>query len=153
MRELCASPSPPCPFFQRATPVRPHGWHPFTRAPPGHTPPPPRPPPPCTSSATSSCCALGACHQQATGIQSKWERVKGLPQALGDGRVVSNMSFRTAPLTFEAVSRLREGKAVFTMPKGVIKCPGAGQKVRRVVVLACIQDAPSPLHPCIPWNW
>lgn len=66
---------------------------------------------------------------QATGLQAKWERVKGLPACLGDGRVVSNMNVGTAPLTFKAVQALREGHAVFTMPKGVIKCPGAGQKV------------------------
>lgn len=72
-------------------------------------------------------------HAQATGIQAKWERVKGLPEALGDGHVVSNMNWRTAPLTFKAVQGLKKGKAVFTMPKGVIKCPGAGQKVSRRV--------------------
>jgi len=75
-------------------------------------------------------CPVDLLQPQATGIQAKWERVKGLPDALGDGQVVSNMSFWTAPLTFKAVQGLREGHAVFTMPKGVIKCPGAGQKVR-----------------------
>jgi sulfide:quinone oxidoreductase len=65
----------------------------------------------------------------ATGIQAKWDRVKGLPQCLGDGHVVSNMNVGTAPLTYKAVQGLTEGHAVFTMPKGVIKCPGAGQKV------------------------
>jgi hypothetical protein len=43
--------------------------------------------------------------------------------------VVSNMNVGTAPLTFKAVQGLKQGHAVFTMPKGVIKCPGAGQKV------------------------
>ena len=66
---------------------------------------------------------------QATGIQAKWHKVKGLPHCLGDGHVVSNMNVGTAPLTFKAVQGLRQGHAVFTMPKGVIKCPGAGQKV------------------------
>lgn len=66
---------------------------------------------------------------QATGLQAKWDRVKGLPQSLGDGHVVSNMNVRTAPLTFKAVQGLKQGNALFTMPKGVIKCPGAGQKV------------------------
>jgi sulfide:quinone oxidoreductase len=65
----------------------------------------------------------------ATGMQPKWGKVKGLPDALGDGRVVSNMSFKTAPLTFKAVQALRSGHALFTMPKGVVKCPGAGHKV------------------------
>jgi NADPH-dependent 2,4-dienoyl-CoA reductase/sulfur reductase-like enzyme len=65
----------------------------------------------------------------ATGMQPKWAKVRGLPEALGDGAVVSNMSFRTAPLTHKAVSALRSGRALFTMPKGVVKCPGAGHKV------------------------
>lgn len=51
------------------------------------------------------------------------------------------MNVRTAPLTHEAVKGLKEGHAVFTMPKGVIKCPGAGQKVSEdlAVVLAGCQ--------------
>jgi sulfide:quinone oxidoreductase len=65
----------------------------------------------------------------ATGLQINWGQVKGLPEALGDGRVVSNMSARTAPLTAKAVAALAEGHAVFTMPKGAVKCPGAGHKV------------------------
>lgn len=65
----------------------------------------------------------------ATGMQPKWHKVKGLTESLGDGRVVSNMSFATAPLTHKAVQGLKEGHALFTMPKGVIKCPGAGHKV------------------------
>lgn len=66
----------------------------------------------------------------ATGMQPKWHKVKGLADALGDGRVVSNMSFATAPLTHKAVQGLKEGHALFTMPKGTVKCPGAGHKVR-----------------------
>ncbi|KIY99789.1 sulfide quinone reductase-like protein [Monoraphidium neglectum] len=65
----------------------------------------------------------------ATGLQIKWDNVKGLSAALGDGRVVSNMSYATAPLTFQALQELRSGHALFTMPKGVVKCPGAGHKV------------------------
>jgi hypothetical protein len=38
------------------------------------------------------------------------------------------MAFRTAPLTYKALENLKEGHAIFTMPTGVIKCPGAGQK-------------------------
>jgi hypothetical protein len=45
------------------------------------------------------------------------------------------MNVGTAPLTFQAVKGLKEGHAVFTMPKGVIKCPGAGQKVRQLGIL------------------
>ena len=38
------------------------------------------------------------------------------------------MSFETAPMTFQALQNLKSGRAVFTMPTGNIKCPGAGQK-------------------------
>jgi sulfide:quinone oxidoreductase len=38
------------------------------------------------------------------------------------------MSFETAPKTFQALQKLRSGRAVFTMPTGIIKCPGAGHK-------------------------
>jgi sulfide:quinone oxidoreductase len=61
-------------------------------------------------------------------LQPKWSKVKGLTESLGDGHVVSNMAFKTAPLTYKALQGLTEGHAVFTMPSGVIKCPGAGQK-------------------------
>jgi sulfide:quinone oxidoreductase len=53
----------------------------------------------------------------AAGCQPKWDTVKGLPEALGDGRVVSNYSPKYAPLTFEALKQLRSGHAIFTMPK------------------------------------
>jgi sulfide:quinone oxidoreductase len=43
--------------------------------------------------------------------------VKGLPEALGDGHVVSNYSAQYAPLTFEALKGLQQGHAIFTMPK------------------------------------
>ncbi|WIA22774.1 hypothetical protein OEZ85_001172 [Tetradesmus obliquus] len=65
----------------------------------------------------------------ATGCQPKWDSVRGLPEALGDGRVVSNYSPKYAPLTFEALKDLKQGHAIFTMPKGTVKCPGAGHKV------------------------
>lgn len=61
-------------------------------------------------------------------LQPKWHKVKGLRESLGDGHVVSNMAYKTAPHTFKALQNLKEGHAVFTMPSGAIKCPGAGQK-------------------------
>lgn len=67
------------------------------------------------------------CHRCCC-VQPKWHKVKGLKDHLGDGHVVSNMAFKTAPLTFKTLQNLKEGHAVFTMPSGQIKCPGAGQK-------------------------
>ena len=40
------------------------------------------------------------------------------------------MSFETAPMTFQALQNLKSGRAVFIMPTGIIKCPGAGQTAR-----------------------
>ncbi len=62
------------------------------------------------------------------GIQLDWDKVGGLPEALGRDRVSSNYSYETAPFTWELVRSLRGGTAVFTMPSGPIKCAGAPQK-------------------------
>ena len=62
------------------------------------------------------------------GIQLDWDKVGGLPEALGRDRVASNYSYETAPFTWELVRSMRGGTAVFTMPSGPIKCAGAPQK-------------------------
>lgn len=56
------------------------------------------------------CTCCSGCHPQ-------WGAIPGLPQALGDGHVVSNYSPRYAPLTFKALQGLKQGNAIFTMPK------------------------------------
>ena len=65
----------------------------------------------------------------APGIQLDWDKVQGLPESLGNGRVSSNYRFDLAPRTWDALRRLRSGTALFTMPPGAIKCAGAPQKI------------------------
>ncbi len=62
------------------------------------------------------------------GIQLDWDKISGLSSTLGKDGVSSNYDFALAPKTWEFLKSLRGGTAVFTMPSGPIKCPGAAQK-------------------------
>lgn len=62
------------------------------------------------------------------GLKLNWEAVEGLPQTLGKNGVTSNYRFDLAPYTWELVSQMRSGKAIFTQPPMPIKCAGAPQK-------------------------
>ncbi|NUO03409.1 MAG: NAD(P)/FAD-dependent oxidoreductase, partial [Saprospiraceae bacterium] len=63
------------------------------------------------------------------GIQLDWNKIKGLPEALGKNGVTSNYSFTTAPYTFECLKNFKGGNAVFTDPGTPVKCGGAPHKV------------------------
>jgi sulfide:quinone oxidoreductase len=65
----------------------------------------------------------------ATGLKLCWERIEGLPEALGKGGVCSNYSREFAPYTWEAIQAFSGGAAVFTCAPMPIKCPGAPQKI------------------------
>ncbi|KAI9296196.1 FAD-dependent pyridine nucleotide-disulfide oxidoreductase [Neoconidiobolus thromboides FSU 785] len=65
----------------------------------------------------------------APGIELKWDKVKGLKEALNKDWVCSNYSFETVGKTHEQLEKLNEGNAVFTMPSTPIKCAGAPQKI------------------------
>jgi sulfide:quinone oxidoreductase len=65
----------------------------------------------------------------APGIQLDFDKVAGLPEALGARGVSSNYRFDLAPRTWEFISGMRGGTALFTMPPGPIKCAGAPQKI------------------------
>ncbi len=64
----------------------------------------------------------------APGIKLNWEGVEGLESALGKNGVTSNYLFGMAPYTWELVSTLKSGRALFTQPPMPIKCAGAPQK-------------------------
>ena len=68
------------------------------------------------------------------GLQLDWSRVPGLQETLGKNGVSSNYSIELAEQTWENIKGLRKGTALFTMPKGPIKCAGAPQKI---AYLAC----------------
>ena len=64
----------------------------------------------------------------APGIKLDWNGIEGLVDTLGDNGVTSNYRFDLAPYTWQLVSQLRSGRAVFTQPPMPIKCAGAPQK-------------------------
>ncbi len=66
----------------------------------------------------------------ATGIESNFDQVKGLREALKtDENVVSMYSHANVQRVFPAIKNFRGGNAIFTFPKMPIKCPGAPQKI------------------------
>ncbi|WP_430474992.1 TIGR01244 family sulfur transferase [Thalassospira lucentensis] len=62
------------------------------------------------------------------GLKLDWHGVEGLVDTLGRNGVTSNYRYDLAPYTWELVSSMREGEAVFTQPPMPIKCAGAPQK-------------------------
>lgn len=62
------------------------------------------------------------------GLVLDWDGVEGLATALGRNGVTSNYRYDLAPYTWELVSSLKQGVALFTQPAMPIKCAGAPQK-------------------------
>jgi sulfide:quinone oxidoreductase len=62
------------------------------------------------------------------GLKLDWDAVEGLRETLGRNGVTSNYQFDMASYTWELVSSLKGGKAIFTQPPMPIKCAGAPQK-------------------------
>ncbi len=65
----------------------------------------------------------------APGLQIDWHNVKGLPEALGKNGVCSNYSYALVHKTWEFITRLNNGTALFTQPNTPVKCGGAPQKI------------------------
>jgi sulfide:quinone oxidoreductase len=63
------------------------------------------------------------------GVEIFWDRVKGLPEALGIDGVCSNYSWEHVHRTWDFIREFRGGKAIFTMPATPVKCGGAPQKI------------------------
>jgi sulfide:quinone oxidoreductase len=63
------------------------------------------------------------------GIQLDWNKIKGLPEALGKKGVCSNYSYQTVNKTWEFMQEVTSGNAIFTQPPMPIKCAGAPQKI------------------------
>jgi sulfide:quinone oxidoreductase len=64
----------------------------------------------------------------APGLKLNWSGVEGLVATLGRNGVTSNYRYDLAPYTWELVSQLKSGRALFTQPPMPIKCAGAPQK-------------------------
>ncbi len=65
----------------------------------------------------------------APGLQINWDRIVGLPEAIGHDGVCSNYSYNHVNHTWESIRNFRGGNAVFTQPSGAVKCGGAPQKI------------------------
>ncbi|MFO7563319.1 MAG: FAD/NAD(P)-binding oxidoreductase [Enhygromyxa sp.] len=63
------------------------------------------------------------------GIQLDWGAIEGLKEALGSHGLCSNYAYDTVAYTWECISTLRGGRALFTAPTKAIKCGGAPQKI------------------------
>ncbi len=62
------------------------------------------------------------------GLKLDWQGIEGLEDTLGYNGVTSNYRYDLAPYTWQLVSGLKRGHAVFTQPPMPIKCAGAPQK-------------------------
>lgn len=62
------------------------------------------------------------------GLKLDWHKIDGLVETLGKNGVTSNYRYDLAPYTWELVSGMKEGRAIFTQPPMPIKCAGAPQK-------------------------
>jgi len=65
----------------------------------------------------------------AAGIQIDWDKIKGLPEAIGKDGVCSNYSYDTVESTWKFIREFKGGNAIFTQPATPIKCGGAPQKI------------------------
>ena len=62
------------------------------------------------------------------GLKLDWAAIPGLEETLGRNGVTSNYRYDLAPYTWELVSKMKKGTALFTQPPMPIKCAGAPQK-------------------------
>jgi len=62
------------------------------------------------------------------GLKLDWNAIEGLSETLGRNGVTSNYRYDLAPYTWQLVSNLKKGRALFTQPPMPIKCAGAPQK-------------------------
>ena len=65
------------------------------------------------------------------GIQIDWEAIPGLKESVGKPGtgVCSNYSYETVGSTWQNISNLKSGTAIFTQPSTGVKCAGAPQKI------------------------
>lgn len=65
----------------------------------------------------------------AMGLQLRYEKIKGLPEAFDTPGVGSNYSSKYVGKTQAALRDFKGGNAIFTFPNSPIKCAGAPQKI------------------------
>ncbi|KAK6040779.1 pyridine nucleotide-disulfide oxidoreductase [Cooperia oncophora] len=65
----------------------------------------------------------------ATGVQLRWDMIKGLPEAFDTPGVTSNYAPHLCTKTYKELNTVTSGNCIFTFPNTPIKCAGAPQKV------------------------
>lgn len=65
----------------------------------------------------------------AAGIELNWDSIPGMVEAIERGDASTNYTFDLAPKTWDLIRNFRGGNALFHMPAGPVKCPGAPQKI------------------------
>lgn len=65
----------------------------------------------------------------ALGMQLDWDKIEGLPDALGKDGIVSNYRYDLVDTTWQALQSVDGGNAIFTFPSTPVKCAGAPQKI------------------------
>lgn len=65
----------------------------------------------------------------AMGLELRYEKIKGLPEAFDTPGVGSNYSVKYVEKTHQAIEDFKGGNALFTFPNSPIKCAGAPQKI------------------------
>jgi sulfide:quinone oxidoreductase len=65
----------------------------------------------------------------ALGMQLDWNKIEGLPAALGKDDVVSNYRYDLVDKTWQSLQTIEQGNAIFTFPSTPVKCAGAPQKI------------------------
>lgn len=65
----------------------------------------------------------------ATGLQLNWEKIAGLPEALGKNGVCSVYQYDQVDYAASQIQNFNGGTALFVMPPPPIKCAGAPQKI------------------------
>ncbi|MDT0715866.1 FAD/NAD(P)-binding oxidoreductase [Staphylococcus chromogenes] len=63
------------------------------------------------------------------GLRINWEAIKGLKETIGQNGVCSNYSPIYSQYTWEVLSAMKQGTAVFTNPNTPVKCGGAPMKI------------------------
>jgi sulfide:quinone oxidoreductase len=62
------------------------------------------------------------------GLQLDFDKIKGLPETLGQNGVCCNYSREHVQYTWQMIQKIKSGRALFTQPPMPIKCAGAPQK-------------------------
>jgi sulfide:quinone oxidoreductase len=65
----------------------------------------------------------------ALGMQLDWNKIEGLPAALGKDGIVSNYRYDLVDKTWQTLQTIEQGNAIFTFPSTPVKCAGAPQKI------------------------